>query len=593
MRCAGLLCALLVMAAGCHKENNAVDAGTKPLSTSSEPVSPKRPPFPNMATAAWGQRVLEERVAKVHAEGPAATRDAVLDALHDMSPGSEGRAADLAATWYKSAPGNVERGEAVALLAASLALDPVVEGYKERLTDAFGLSQYAGSLDASSSLNQSARLVVWALAGQVSQARALLEVVETTPNITHEPRVFMALGQKLTGGKLDAALADLEKALEGRPSSLRVKSLLAEIYLDIGLYPEAVKVADAPQPWLQAIKGRALVLDGKVDDGIKILKDNQDKLDEGRRGDALYWLGRSLTQADGKDAEVDAIQATLAARPGYAKEAAVLQGLKLVKAGEFAKARDLIDPMVKRNTPGLPSDIDAMWLLVDACAGAGDADCVSRAGARAIASDGDYARLNLARAALGLVGKANVDVDEALKEAHRASPFDAKLAEKVKEQSVDGGAAAANRLRAARRAIVHKSPKLANAALAPVEKTATCRVCRALKAAAAGGVEAADLAVKAVEGKGPALCVADDVAVIHALGAAPTKEAVKALDNFASDKREPIIKALAAAHADHKDPEARKRRDEGSDEHEHKLPTPPGMPQINVPDMPSTPKGAP
>jgi hypothetical protein len=371
---------------------------------------------------------------------------------------------------------------------------------------------------------------------------------------------------------------------------LRVKAQLAEIYLDIGLYPEAAKIADAPQPWLQSMRGRALVLDGKVDDGIKLLKDNQDKLDEGRRGDVLYWLGRSLTQVDGKDGEVDAIEATLAARAGYAKEAAVLQGLQLVKAGEFAKARDLIDPMVKRNAPGLPSDVDAMWLLVDACAGAGDAECVSRAGARAIANDGDYARLSLARAALGLVGKANVDVDDALREAHRASPFDAKLAEKVKEQVVDGGPAAANRIRAARRAIVHRSPKLANLALAPIEKTAACRVCRALKAAAASGVDAASLGVKAVQGKGPALCVADDVAVIHALGAAPTDDARKALDSFAGDTREPIKKALAGAHADHKDPDARKRRDEGSDEHEHKLPPAPGAPPpINV----DGPKGAP
>src|SRR5690348_12368066 len=105
MRSAGLLCAVAVLSAVACPQKGAivVDAGVKSQPAPGEPVVTKRPPFPNMATAAWGQRVLEERVAAVHAEAAAATTAAVLDALHDMSPGSEKRAAELAASAYKNA----------------------------------------------------------------------------------------------------------------------------------------------------------------------------------------------------------------------------------------------------------------------------------------------------------------------------------------------------------------------------------------------------------------------------------------------------------------------------------------------------------
>ena len=57
----------------------------------------------------------------------------------------------------------------LALLAAALVLDPTVDGYKDRLTDAYGLASYAATLGPASALNQSARVFVGASAGGARQ----------------------------------------------------------------------------------------------------------------------------------------------------------------------------------------------------------------------------------------------------------------------------------------------------------------------------------------------------------------------------------------------------------------------------------------
>jgi tetratricopeptide (TPR) repeat protein len=585
--------------AACPSGTSATDAGPPPKDPSSTKAqNPARPPFPNMATAAWGQRVLEERT--LGASGPAVPSSAavVLDALHELTPGSEQRAADLAVWWFESATSDVERGNAVALMAAALVLDPTVEGYKERLTDAYGLISYAGTLDASDSLGQSARAMVDAAAGAVEQGKRLIEVVATTPKLGTEPRLFLGLARRLAGDRGDAMIEDIEAALVARPMSARARALLAETWLDLGLYPEAIDVttmkdAAAVHPWLDAIRGRALVLDGKVDEGVAALKAAEAKLDEGHRGDALYWLGRSLTSTDAPVAEIESIQANLAARAGYSKEAAVLQALLAQKAGDYAKAKSVLEPIVK-GQPTLPVDNDAAWLLADACAGLGDVPCVDKAGSRGLAMDGDGARLQHARAAAAIVGKSkDIDVDAMLKDAFRASPFDEKLAEKVGETVVPGGPAAAARVRAARRALLHKAPKVVDKALAPLAKTSTCRVCRALDAEAAAGVDAATKGAKALEGEGPELAVADLVGVIHALGAAPVDVAKKALDKLAADAREPVKRAVARARADHADPDTRRRRDAGESVPVTEPVPSPGRPPGPLPPLPGPLPGAP
>lgn len=593
---ATVLTPLATLLVGCPPStSDAKDAGASASASAvagvdggaAQPAAPNsaksdRPPFPNMATAPWGQRVLEERVnALATPAATAATNKDVVDALHEMTPASAKRAAELAASAYRSGKTNAERGTSVALLGAALVLDPTVDGYKERVTDAHGLAAYAGTLDASDAIGQGARAVVMGAAGQVAQAKRLVEVVDTTPALSPDARLFLALARKLTGDVGDALIADLQSVIAARPTSGRARAALAELWLDLGLAREAADTAtlqsraDAQvQPWLDAIRGRALVVDGNLDEGLTLLKAAEPKLDEGNRGDALYWLGRSLTSKEGTPvSEIEAIAATLSARPGFQKEGAVLQALVSLRSADFAKARSLVEPLVK-GRPMLPVDGDAAWLLADACAGLGDLRCVDDAGRRARAIDGDEARYQQARAAAVLIGKADSgDGDTAalgpMREAHRASPFDAKLGAKVKEPVVDGGAFAASRVRAARKALARRAYKVVDVALAPVLAAkggsggAACRVCRALDAQAAAGVDAAQKGAKALQGAGPELAVADLIAVIDALGEAPIKEAMGALDALEKkDTRGDVLAAIQKARGDHKDPDARRRRED-------------------------------
>lgn len=546
------------------------------------PDKSARPPHPNMATAAWGQQVLEQRVAAAGAAataspGTAAKVSDVVDAIHEMTPAATKRAADLAALAFKSARTDVDRGTAAALLGAALVLDPTVDGYKERITDAHGLAGYAGKLDAGDAVGQAARAVVLAAAGSGAQAARLVEVVSTTPNVSADARLLIALARRLNGDWGDATLEDLQAAVAARATSGRARAALAEMYLDLGLHKEAAQTASiaggtgaggeaTPQPWLDAIKGRALVLDGKLDEGLALLQGAEPKLDEGNRGDALYWLGRSLTSKEGTPiAQIEAIASTLSARPGFEKEGVVLHALLAQRAGDYARAKETLAPIV-RGQPMLPVDGDAAWLLVDACAGLGDLRCVDEIGARGKAIDGDEARYQQARAATVLVGKAESgDKSDTgalgpLREAHRASPFDAKLAEKVGDPFVEGGPQAASRVRAARKALVRKATRIVDIALAPIVKDAksqaarTCRVCRALDARAAGtGPDAALKAAKALAGgkeAGPPLAEADMISVVEKLGAAPVKESIAALEALAkTESRGAVLAAMEKAKA--------------------------------------------
>ncbi|MBI1948692.1 MAG: hypothetical protein HYS27_23600 [Deltaproteobacteria bacterium] len=544
-----------------------VDAGAAPVA-----VVLKRPPFPNLATAAYGQRVLEERSAALPPDATG-TVAATLAALHDVAPGSEQRAAVLGLAAARGAKTEAERATALALASAALVLDPVVEGYQERLTDAFGLAAYAATLDQSDNVAQGARALVGAAAGAVAQARGLIKSVDDNPvpaAVSADVRLLLALSRRVIGDRGDALVADLRAVLKANPTSLRARALLAEHLLELGLFDEAIAAAGSPPvaPWLAAVAARARVLKGEVAEGIAALRDIEGKVDEGRRGEVIYWLARSLTQTPDGAAEVQSLASALAPRPGFAKESKVLEALLAQVAGDYTKARTLLEPLVP-GPPRLPVDVDALWLLVDACAGQGDLPCVEKAGAVVLEVDGDEGRLQVARAASVLVGKtdgaapeaAAKSVLEAFREAHRLTPFDDKLAAKVGEPVVGGGAAAAARVRAARRALARGGAGgLVEEALAPV-KDAACRACRALAAAATlDGQEGARRALKALDGAGPPLAESDLIRVIDALGGFPMDGVRAALAGLEVDARPRVKQAVAKAKADLQDPNARARR---------------------------------
>lgn len=583
VRSVGLHVVIVVLSAGCTGSPASVDAGPAPAATAPTstpaPRGPRRPPYPNMATAAYGQEVLEQRL-RVLVPGDAKTAD-VLEALHEMAPGSEQRAQDLAVRAYRSAKTDAERGTAVALFAAALVLEPTAQGYKDRLTDAFGVAGYAATLDATDAVGQGARALVNASAGAVAQADRLVEVVANTPHGTSEARLFLALTRRVTStSPLDRVVEDLRAATTARPNSLRARAALAEILLDLGFVEDVIDVVDAPAvkdasgtraPWLVALHGRALVVAGDVAGGVALLRDAEGRLDEGRRGDALYWLGRSLTQTDAWAAEVPPIAASLATRDGFIKEARALEALVALKSGDPKNAVDIVRPLAS-GVPRLPVDGDIAWLTVDACAAAGDAACVEEVGRRAVTLDGDGGRLFRARATLFALAPADAgpeasgaQLEQAREQAQRLSPF----------EDSPSGKAAAQRVRAARKAVVRGGDALARAALAPIAKG--CRVCHAVLAQAADGRDAADSALLALAlpaEAAPPLADADLLAVIDALGGFIDERTKLALETLARDLRPQVKAAVAQALADHKDPDARARREKGErpgeSTHDHK-----------------------
>lgn len=562
------LLAIALFAGGCPGKPaelpKVVDAGAP----AAGPATLKRPPHPNLATAAFGQRVLEERLTQLSSETKGTVPDA-LARLHEGAAGSEALMVTLALAAARDARTEAERGTALALAAAGLVLDPVVDGYKERLTDAHGLAAYAATLDQSNATGQAARALVKAAAGGVEQARQLVKAIEDNPApgaVSADTRLLLALTRRIVGERGDRLVAGLREVAKDKPQSLRARALLAEQLLELGLTPEALEVAGNPpaSPWLLAIAGRARVLSGEVDAGIAALREAEGKVDEGHRGDVLYWMARSLTQQPGTAAEVQGVASALSPRPGFSKESRVLESLLAQQAGDFARARTVLEPMVQ-GPPRQAVDLDALWLLMDACAGLGDRPCVDKAGALALHFDGDEGRLQVARAASVLVGKADGSLPQGVldtfREAHRLTPFDDKLAAKVGDPVVSGGSAAAARVRAARRALARgDAEQLVVEALGAVKDPA-CRVCRALLVAGtADPQEAVRRGLKALDGAGPPLAESDLLRVIDALGGYALPEGKKALATLDGDSRPRVKQALAQARADLQDPAARAAR---------------------------------
>ncbi len=588
--------------AACDRPQSHVhDAGSAVKDVSAPAL--KRPPFPNMASAAFGQDELAKRLAALPpalAGALAPTLDQVLDAIHEVSLDSERNAGDLALGALRAASSKQARGTLTALFAATLVLDPHVEGYKDRVTDAFGIAAYAGSLDATDSLGQAARALVSSAAGARAQALALAKVVVSIKDVNPQTRLFLALTHKAAGDTdIDSVVDELTLALQQRPSSPRVRAALAEAYLDLGMVNEAIVTATAPQlkssvPWLNAIAGRAQVIAGQTAAGIGKLREAERTVDESRRGDVMYWLGRSLTQGDTWATEVPPLAAALTTRAGYVKEARTLEALVQLLNGDTAGAGKTLEGLTQ-GPAQLAVDVDVTWLTLDVCAALGDAGCVERLGARAVRLDGDVARL--ARARVLVVKRARpapvdggtvvVNAVTLEREAHRLSPFDAQLGAAVGEPTQTGGAAAATAVRAARKALLRGGPKLARTLLEP--RASTCRICAAVLSAAFVNREAMPWALKslAMATQTP-LADADLITVIHALGAAPTAEAVAALDTLSkASSSADVTRAIANARADHRDPDARRRRDVGADVDQGAVA--PDRPQDGAP----TPTGAP
>src|SRR5690606_28471237 len=148
------------------------------------------PPFPNMATAAWGAEVIEGLAP----EPPrAVSPEDALALLHSLAPGSERRLVALGAALPRSGEGQDDRSLGAALAAAGLVLDPRVEGYKARLVDAHGLMAYAGTFSESVAPAQAARAFVAVATGRVYDGEKLIGVMSAGARPDADTALLLAL----------------------------------------------------------------------------------------------------------------------------------------------------------------------------------------------------------------------------------------------------------------------------------------------------------------------------------------------------------------------------------------------------------------
>jgi hypothetical protein len=528
--------------------------------------------------------------------------------LHTLRPGDEVKARELAVRAARSAPDDATRGTALAIAALALVLDPAVEGYGERLTDAFGLAAYAGTIDATDAVGQTARAIVGAAGGAVRQARTLIDLVGQTAKLPDETRALLALARDGVRDRSDAFFDDAAAGLRARPDSARLKAVLAERWLELGLVDEVLGlVQDSRHPALGIVAGRAQVVGGRRDMAIATLRPLVDALagvDEARRAEALAWLG--LAQAE-DPALADAARSTagaLSPRPGWAKEAALIEAIVSARTGAPERARQALLPLA-RGTPSSTLVVER-WIteaLLDVCGTLGDLGCVERSARRLQLLDVDAAPPLRARArALAAQRTATpraiaVPSPSPTGTAGSGADRPAGLPERGPDAGADAGAAAVDagiaangvvpvadadkvdalvaqaerlspgnpeqqqRLRTVRRALAARCPRQAQKTLSTLLQDPELRVARALAAAfEAQPLGRAKQAAAALTGRGPPLADDDLVAVIDALGGARLKDSEALFAPLAVDPRAQIRAAVARARADLADPEARRRR---------------------------------
>lgn len=537
----------------------------------------QRPPHPNMASAAWGERVANELATTL---GNVVDGDAKLllsDArtkLLSLDPGSEKQARDLALRSWKRAADDAGRGAALATVALALVLDPTVDGYAERLTDAAGIAIYAGTVDASDSIGQCSRAVVGAAAGSVRQARALIKLVDETPKVGDDVRGWLAIARDSTRDGSDAFFDDAKKGLASKPDNIRLHALYADHLLELGFVDDAIaslgKRNEAP---LVLLQGRAQLERGEPGGAIALLQPLAERLvavDEPRRAEALFWL--ALAQLDGaaEGADLSSSKATIAAlepRPGWRKETLLLNAIVAAHEGRFEDAKKILTPLTNgtpTSTVVIERRITAEMLALCSVR-TKDAACVEKQIRRLGVLDVDAGRFARARSAV-------LTVD---------GVPSGNAAELATESSLMAGGGplgdvvTLRKLVSVRRAFASKAPSLAAGVVDELAKNPTLRLARAFKMRLARDPpETARLAAAAVTGLGPPLAESDLVDVIGGLAAHKTKNSESLIALFDKDARPAVQQAVALARSDLKDPDSRKKRmatERGDvvDDHDH------------------------
>lgn len=518
-----------------------------------KPATPTRPPQPVMASPAWGERVALELGKDVAAPTGVTPQELVQKAqqrLLSLEPGSERQAIPLLLQAWKGATDDQTRGLALALVAVAMVWDPTVEGYVERLTDAYGLGLYAGTVDTTATIGQAARSIVLGAGGGVRQARDLIDLLATMARQPEDLAPWLALARASANDRRQGFFDEAERGIRTMPTAWRLRATLADRFADLGLYERAAAtIVDEGAPAAaRLVKARALVQGGQAKDALATLTDLSTSLagvDEPRRSEALYWLAEAHV-ATGDVAAARSGATGLEARPGWRREAGLLAASFALKDGRLDDAKGLLIPLVS-GTPTSTVQVERRIgrLTLDVAAELKDGVALDRAERFLQVVDVDVDGIAAARARF--VREATV--------AARTGP------------ELWAGVAAmeppARDLLAARRAIASQAPGLVGPLVERLAKAPTARAARALRVALVEGAQAkADAAAAALGGAGPALVESDLLVVIDALGGAPTVQGEKLLAALGKDERPAVKRAVQRARDDLRDPAGRARREQ-------------------------------
>lgn len=482
--------ALFTLVAGCKAKESAPPApppsaikipdgkGAKPTADSPTGVAPgplDRPPYPAMATAAYGEAVLKSLAASAPApvEG-VNSRQLGFAKLDGAADGSEVEARTLLAAAYKATDDETQKAHAAAGLIFSLVLDTDPVGYLARLTDAYGIHMFLSVPKRGGRLVDAARTLVMAASGRMNEAQPSAERLAEGDPKEIWPRLAEGIAWGMAGehGKSMEGL-NAAAAIEGAPARVfleRGKVLLALGEVEAAAKDAAVAIKASPDcSRCKLLEAQALAFGTKPAEGVTRLDTlAASNVPEVVKAEALAVAavldaGLGNTDAAGARAE------KLRGMKGFKAEAALASGVVASASGQAEQAVLALNEGIKALPPG-PLRVHAlMWLGRHSLALKNHARAAEvlkmlekEAGPSAEAAE----LIAQAKEALGEAAEAK---DERLR-AYALDPYDAKRAAAAGRKVRPGGDGARTRVERVWRLLGMKAPKMAKPVLDEAEK---------------------------------------------------------------------------------------------------------------------------
>ena len=378
---------LLVATVGCPKgQSSAADASTVVADGGAvhrdpgDPIEPghrpphglapgaaagplRRPPHPAMATSNHGLGALQALATAVTAP---VTPVSPADGLRLLASGGDGSAAaarDVFVHLWSQAQEDRVRAQAAGGVMAALVLDPAQEGYRERLTDAYGMQLYAGALGTVTGSERqlsAARALVLAAAGRFRESNVLCAQV-ATGNTEPYSRWLEGVARHLMGqgGSALAALDAATKAQSPLPHALleraRVQLALGNLNAARVDAQAALKASPKCSP-CRLVAAQALALDTDAGDARTGLEElsalTASKPPEPVLVEALATAAVGEARA-GNTAGTESLAVQMRSFKSWPGETALAEGLAAHLAGEHKVAATSLETASRALPSGL------------------------------------------------------------------------------------------------------------------------------------------------------------------------------------------------------------------------------------------------